>query len=968
MASNSGGGQGGSGIVIISYTGAQQFGGGVVTSVGGNTIHTFTTSGVLSPISSLSASYLIVAGGGGGAGTQGGGGAGGGLLSGSGLTIDTNSTYLVTVGAGGAGGATGVNNGVQGGNSVFGLVSTSAVGGGYGGAASTVGGSGGSGGGGGGGLFAGGSGTSGQGNAGGTGNTDGATYGAGGGGGGAGAVGTGATTTNSSGGAGGVGVSSSISGTATYYAGGGGGGANGDVSTPLPNGTGGVGGNGGGGHGATGLGYLTTNNAPSGVSGTTGTINLGGGGGGGGSNGLGSAFYGFAGGSGIVIISYAGSTQQMAGGTVTIVGGNVIHTFTSSGYLTPLTLLNNSLRFRSSASAYLNRTPTVASNRKTWTWSGWVKLSAFTAARRLFSARIAYTGDQTFIQAASDNTLLIGGNSGAYELRTTAVYRDPAAWYHIVLAFDTTQATSSNRIKLYVNGVQVTALQTATYPSQNLDTFVNATNPHSLGAESGTPSEFFDGYMANVQFIDGQQLTANSFGTFNSYGVWQPINYGGSYGTNGFYLPFSQGSSTYAGSFNGSSQYLSLASNAAFGYGTGDFTIEFWLYMNDVTTNQTPYDQRNGGGTSNVPTLYLGSGTMKYLVDGANQITSGTLTTNNWFHVALARSGTSTKLFINGTQAGSTYSDSHNYIASPIRIGNSNDGIATAWVNGFISNVRVVKGTALYLGNFVPPTSPLTAVSNTQLLTLQSATIVDNSTNAFTITNTGSVTTSANTVVFANPTSLCVDQSPQGNNWTPNNISNTSGSTYDSMTDVPTLTSATVANYAVFNPLNIDPAASGVPTLTNGNLTATGGNQVLGFSTMGITTGKFYWEYTILNVPATPTMHLGVTVSPFSGTYLRAYRYDTGDYFNGTAWVAYGATFTTGDVIGVALDMTSQTIEFFKNNTSQGQKTSIGLAGLTMFPYIYINSSPGSVALNFGQQPFKYTPPTNFVALNTYNL
>lgn len=213
----------------------------------------------------------------------------------------------------------------------------------------------------------------------------------------------------------------------------------------------------------------------------------------------------------------------------------------------PPNVVQRSLRFNSADSAYLSRTPATASNRKTWTWSGWVKLSAFSAARRLFSARVGLTGDQTFIQAASDNTLLIGGNSGGYELRTTAVYRDPSAWYHIVLAFDTTQATSSNRIQLYVNGSQVTALQTATYPSLNLDTFVNATNPHSLGAETGVPSEFLNGYMAEVNFVDGQALTPSSFGQTDAQtGQWIPRVYSGSYGTNGFRLQFLDNSGTTA--------------------------------------------------------------------------------------------------------------------------------------------------------------------------------------------------------------------------------------------------------------------------------------------------------------------------------------------------------------------------------------------------------------------------------------
>jgi hypothetical protein len=967
--SGSSSGAGGSGVVIISYASPQKFGGGIVTTSGANTIHTFQTSGTLSPLSTLSASYLIVAGGGAGGGNAfNGGGGGGGLLSGSGIVIDTNSIYVVTVGAGGVGASSSV--GTQGGNSVFSAYATSAVGGGIGGSgANGAGGNGGSGGGGAGGssgTSTAGTGTSGQGNNGGTGIGGGSgTWGAGGGG-GAGAVGgNGAIRT---GGNGGAGSASSISGTSTTYAGGGGGAADG----PTGSGTAGSGGSGGGGAGSASS------------SATSGTANLGGGGGGAYATNAGGS-----GGSGIVIISYAGSTQQMAGGTVTITGGNVIHTFTSSGYLTPLTLVGNSLRFRSSASAYLNRTPTVAGNRKTWTWSAWVKRGSLTSNQFLLSTGAAGSSDAS-IYFTSVDFFKFEDRAGT-SVATAAVYRDPAAWYHLVVALDTTQATASNRVKLYVNGSQITAFDGApSYPTQNADLYINNTTLHYIGRRSD--GLYFDGEQTEVRLIDGQQLTPNSFGTFNSYGVWQPITYGGSYGTNGFYLPFSQGGSTYAGSFNGSSQYLSLASNAAFGYGTGDFTIEFWLYMNDVTSNQTPYDQRNGGGTSNVPTLYLGSGTMKYLVDGSNQITSGTLTTNNWFHVALSRTGTSTKLFINGTQAGSTYSDSHNYVASPIRIGNSNDGIATAWVNGYISNVRVVKGTALYTSNFVPPTSALTAISNTQLLTLQNATIVDNSTNAFSITNTGSVTTATNKIVFANPTSLSVDNGPAGNNWTPNNISNTTGSTYDSMTDVPTLTSATAANTCTWNPL----ASTSYNTLSNGNLTVygnTSANNGNTASTFAMINGFWYAEMTVQSPAISVYPGFGITLTTNTqtlanggaGTNQIGYAPSSVSYNNNGdkavsgSTSAYGASYTNGDVIGIAVDATNGAVYYSKNGTFQGGGVPTSGASKTGAAYTWTGNTVnysfatsqynGSQAsFNFGQQPWIYTPPSGFLALNTYNL
>jgi len=126
--------------------------------------------------------------------------------------------------------------------------------------------------------------------------------------------------------------------------------------------------------------------------------------------------------------------------------------------------------------------------------------------------------------------------------QTTSVYRDPSAWYHIVLSVDTTQATPA--VNLYVNGVQVTAFSTNTNTlAQNDNTQVNNTNPHYLG--KALTADYLDGYMADINFIDGQALTPSSFGQTNPVtGVWQPIAYSGTYGTNGFKLNFSNGTST----------------------------------------------------------------------------------------------------------------------------------------------------------------------------------------------------------------------------------------------------------------------------------------------------------------------------------------------------------------------------------------------------------------------------------------
>ena len=200
-----------------------------------------------------------------------------------------------------------------------------------------------------------------------------------------------------------------------------------------------------------------------------------------------------------------------------------------------------SVRFRQSASAYLNRTPSVASNRRTFTWSGWVKLGILTTSETIFSTGATNTAG-TFFGIQIYNTGKINIGNGATDLlRTTPLYRDPSAWYHVVVAVDTTNATANNRVRLYINGVEVTAFDTRNNPTQNTDFGVNNTIVHYLGTSqySGTRAEFFDGYMTEVNLIDGQALTPSSFGETDAIiGAWKPKQYTGTYGTNGFYLKF----------------------------------------------------------------------------------------------------------------------------------------------------------------------------------------------------------------------------------------------------------------------------------------------------------------------------------------------------------------------------------------------------------------------------------------------
>ena len=206
--------------------------------------------------------------------------------------------------------------------------------------------------------------------------------------------------------------------------------------------------------------------------------------------------------------------------------------------------IDNSLRFNDDDSAYLSRTPSSAGNRKTWTWSGWVKRGNLGSYHNIVGAGTG-GADRTIlffwgVTSGEDSLTFFFSNGTTYGHQTNAIFRDVSAWYHITLAVDTTQATSTDRVKIYVNGEQVSTTPYGSgYVPQNTDLQVNDTKAHALGRNSYGSGDPFDGYLAEVNFVDGQALTSADFGeTDATYGHWKPIKYTGTYGTNGFYLDF----------------------------------------------------------------------------------------------------------------------------------------------------------------------------------------------------------------------------------------------------------------------------------------------------------------------------------------------------------------------------------------------------------------------------------------------
>ena len=210
------------------------------------------------------------------------------------------------------------------------------------------------------------------------------------------------------------------------------------------------------------------------------------------------------------------------------------------------TKIDQSLRYNYADSPYLSRTAD-SGNRRTFTFSSWFKRSSFNNTNSIFGATL--NGSNFFALRFRDTDdpdggkLQIANYSGSFDmdLRTSQVFRDSTNWYHIVVAVDTTQSTSSDRVKLYVNGSQVTSFSTETYPSQNFETRVSNGHTETVGAEA-TSYSYIDGYLAEVNFIDGTALAPSSFGETKN-GVWIPKAISGlTYGTNGYRLTFADSS------------------------------------------------------------------------------------------------------------------------------------------------------------------------------------------------------------------------------------------------------------------------------------------------------------------------------------------------------------------------------------------------------------------------------------------
>ena len=268
----------------------------------------------------------------------------------------------------------------------------------------------------------------------------------------------------------------------------------------------------------------------------------------------------------------------------------------------PQTTIANSCRFDDGSSDFLSKTFGSAGNQQIMTISFWMKRSDLSGTKEVISQG---SGSACHINFQSSGTLemnlrnSVDGGSNVF-LITNRLFRDVSAWYHIVLALDTTQGTASNRAKLYVNGVQETSFGTENYPGQNGNLFFNEASAMQIGEDTGGSNSNFDGYLTEFIFIDGQQLLPTSFGIFNTVSnVWEPSAYTGTYGTNGYRLDFAD-SSALGNDVSGNNNDFTVNNLTSIDQSTDTCSNNFATWNPLVGSNA-------GGSTVYYPTLEDGN-------------------------------------------------------------------------------------------------------------------------------------------------------------------------------------------------------------------------------------------------------------------------------------------------------------------------------------------------------------------------
>ena len=416
--------------------------------------------------------------------------------------------------------------------------------------------------------------------------------------------------------------------------------------------------------------------------------------------------------------------------------------------------IDQSLRFNDDDDPILSRTPTVVGNRKTFTVSVWVKRGNLALTYPgIFSGGTGSNSDM--MRFNSDDTFGYRANS-SYEVKSTAVYRDPSAWYHTMMVVDTNESVAADRVKLYINGDQITDLATTDYPAEDFEGSINNTVIHYIG--TGDPdsptTRNWDGYLAEFYFIDGTAYDADDFGeTDSTTNQWKPIDASGlTFGTNGFYQKyagtelansfFDSGNGgrhvvtangdvhtdtavkkigTASAQFDGTGDYLSVPDSTDWNFTASEATIECWVYLNSMPSVSVQLIGQNDGSASNWFVYIYANGKIAVGLKNVNEVASatGVISTDTWYHVAVVRessdSSAVTRIYVDGVSVANATAQYFNDSSDDLFIGGNSDESGLKYMDGYLDEIRI-SDVARYQIPFTPSTEAFTNDINTMLL------------------------------------------------------------------------------------------------------------------------------------------------------------------------------------------------------------------------------------------------------------
>ena len=634
--------------------------------------------------------------------------------------------------------------------------------------------------------------------------------------------------------------------------------------------------------------------------------------------------------------------------------------------------IEKSLRFNGS-STYLSRTPSSASNRKTWTYSFWFKFGNPAGQQVFFSVNGNSNSTYFDVTLKSDETITIGYYSNIF-LQTNQVFKDVGAWYHMVVAFDSTQATGTNRLKLYINGSEVTSLDDDNRSSlitQDGDFAMNSTGELAIGRDNLNNNKYFDGYMAEINHVDGQFLDPSYFGfTDSQTGIWMPKRYEGTYGTNGFYLDFGNASSgdeyqkytVPTASFtndsdtlllinnnesNGSTTFTDSSSNGYSISGTGSIahsTAQSKFGSSSILFDGSD-DSLSVGGNGTLYSEMTASSNKTYeafMYLNADDYTYIMSISSNQRYLGFYMNASSGKFGFNGNHP-NPYTSVEGFVpALDIPIGRwfhvfvqrNADGTMSVGFDGKILTDSVAEGADV---SATGTTGPL-KIGSQHYYGSTHRYFYDGYMDEIRMSDTPRYT------ALGGAGTVGQDYSGNNNNFAPNSFS-LGGVVKDSPTN----------NFATWNVLDGEGRNN---TFSEGNLKnviAYQGNAEESGATLAFSSGKWYWEE-YMQSSTGDASNDGVGVKSVEGIYSNGgnhwrVRGNGGESdHNGSQTNVSGFSWTTGDIIGIAVDMDDGNWTVSKNGTFIGANIHTNVSG-TVTPTMHNSngSENHTFITNFGQ-------------------